>query len=442
MARAQMMKRREPVRRDPLEAAIETALRPGQFIDWRMGSTFTSELDRVTAQIDQFVSTDPERAVSLYERLLAGCYEKAEEIDDDGYFGDFVEGVYCGWVKARQATGADPDKTVSRLLDRMENDSYGYAFELEREVVKVLDMAGLAAFERAVRTSFEAKDGTGQSRHRWGEVLRAIYAQQGDVPAYVAVCQETALSAKDCLVLAGMHQERKPDEALAWVERGLLLGKKTPNESYAGDDLAKLKRGLLARLGRADVALAEAWAEFQKAPSTYLYEELMRFVPKAEVSLWRVKALDAAERGYLRSRIELLLETQETERLVRCIQGVSDSELESVSHYITEPVAELLAESHPELAGRAFRAMGMRILCAKKSKYYHEALVNFRDAKNCYARANLAQEWEAVVVQVRREHYRKVGFMPGFERLAAGQSLGQKLSYLDRARKRWLPRGS
>jgi hypothetical protein len=437
-----MMKRREPVKRDPLEAEIETALRPGQFIDWRMGSSFTSELDRVTAQIDQFVSSDPERAVSLYESLLAGCYEKAEEIDDDGYFGDFVEGLYCGWVKARQAAGADPDKTVSLLLDRMENDPYGYAFELEREAVKVLDTAGLAAFERAVRTLYEAKDRAGQARRRWGEVLRVIYARQQDVPAYVAVCHETALSAKDCLVLSGMHQEHNPDEALAWVERGLLLDKETPNGSYAGDDLAKLKRELLARLGRADVALAEAWAEFQKVPSKYRYEELMRFVPKAEVPLWRAKALDAAERGDLRSRIELLLETQETERLVRCIQEMGDSELESLSHYITEPVAELLAEPHPELAARVFRAMGMRILCAKKSKCYHEALENFEGAKICYARANLGQKWEAVVAQVRREHYRKVGFMPGFERLVAGQSPGQKPSYLDRARKRWLPRGS
>ena len=169
------MRKREPVQRDPLEAAIETAFRPGQFIDWRMGSTFTSELHGIAAQIDQLVPADPERGVSLYESFLAGCYEKAEEIDDDGYFGQFVEGLYCTWVKARQAAGADPDQTVSLLLDRMENDPYGYAYQLEREAVKVLDKAGLAAFDRAVRTLFEAKDSVGYARRRWGEVLRAIY---------------------------------------------------------------------------------------------------------------------------------------------------------------------------------------------------------------------------------------------------------------------------
>ncbi len=128
--------------------------------------------------------------------------------------------------------------------------------------------------------------------------------------------------------------------------------------------------------------------------------------------------------------------------MVRCIRETSDNALESLSHFTTEAVAEGLAEPHPELAARLLRAMGMRILNAKKSKYYHEALDNFEDAKNCYALANLNQEWLAVVAEVRRAHYRKAGFMSGFERLVAGQSPGRKLSFLDRARKRWLPRGS
>ena len=46
------------------------------------------------------------------------------------------------------------------------------------------------------------------------------------------------------------------------------------------------------------------------------------------------------------------------------------------------------------------------------------------------------------VTAVRREHYRKVGFMPGFEWLVAGQGPGRKLSFLDRAWNHWLPRGS
>jgi hypothetical protein len=146
-----MMIKRRPVRRDPLEAAIETALRPGQFIDYRAEWNFVSELQEVAAQVDALTRTDPERAVRLYESFLAGCYERADDIDDsNGNFGMFVETLYLGLIKARQGVGADPDKTANLLLDRMENDPYGFAYELEREAVKVLNKNGLAAFEHAV----------------------------------------------------------------------------------------------------------------------------------------------------------------------------------------------------------------------------------------------------------------------------------------------------
>jgi tetratricopeptide (TPR) repeat protein len=306
-----------------------------------------------------------------------------------------------------------------------------------------LDKAGLAAFERAVRTLFETKDSAGQARRRWGEVLRAIYAQQQDVPAYIAVCEHTDFSAQDGLVIALIHKTQGSfTDALSWVERGLLLDKKKPYESPAGYDLGKLKGELLAKLDRQDEALAEAWAEFQRTPNTSSYEELMRFVPEAERARWYAKALDAAEHGSLGSLIDLLVETKETERLIRSLQQASDSALEGLSHYVTEPAADLLAEIHPEVAARVFRTMGMRILNAKKSKYYHEALANFENAKNCYTRADMSRRWEEVVAEVRRAHYRKAGFMPGFERLVAGRGPGQRLSYLDRARKRWSPQGS
>lgn len=439
-----MMTKRRSVRQDPLEAAIETALRPGQFIDYRTEWSFVSELREIAAQIDQVARTNPERAVRLHESFLAGCYEKADDIDDsNGNFGQFVESLYIGWLKARQAADADPDKTASLLLDRMENDPYGFAHQLERAAVKVLNKNGLAAFERAVRTLFEAKGSTEQVRRRWGEVLRAIYAERRDVRAYVTLCEQTALSGQDCLAVATMHKAlRKPEEALVWVERGLLLDKEHPYESMAGHDLAKMKRELLTKLGRSDEALAEAWAEFQQSPNKYSYEELMRFVPKTERAIWHARAMDAAERGDLGSLIELLLETKEMERLVHSLQEASDSALEGLSHYITEPAAHRLTKARPEVAAKVFRALGMRILQSKKSKYYAAALSHFEDASQCYRRAGMDHRWDAVVAEVRQAHHRKVGFMPGFERLVTGRGPSKEPSFLERARNRWLPRGS
>ncbi len=243
------MTRRRGQQREPLEAAIEAALRPGQFVKYGAGWDFVSDLEAVAGEVEKLAGSDPARAVRVYETLLAGCYEKAEEVDDSsGNFGMFVDSLYCGWIKARQAAGSDADETARVLLDRMENDPYGFAYHLERDAVKVMDKDGLAAFERAVRGRFEAKDVTEQAserahrrdpayaRRRWGEVLRAVYTQQGDVRGYVALCEQTELSAQDCLGVAGMLKgRRKPDEALAWVDRGLVLGKKQPHGSSEYD---------------------------------------------------------------------------------------------------------------------------------------------------------------------------------------------------------------
>lgn len=79
----------------------------------------------------------------------------------------------------------------------------------------------------------------------------------------------------------------------------------------------------------------------------------------------------------------------------------------------------------------------MRILEAKKSKYYEAALANFADARRCYVRAGLGTEWERLVQEVRAEHHRKTGFMPSFEELAAGGGPSAKPTFLERAKGRW-----
>jgi len=73
---------RRPRRRDLLEAAIEGALQPGRFIAYRAGWDFVSSLEGVAGQLAKLVHAEPERAVALYETFLAGCYEKAQELDD------------------------------------------------------------------------------------------------------------------------------------------------------------------------------------------------------------------------------------------------------------------------------------------------------------------------------------------------------------------------
>jgi hypothetical protein len=227
-----------------------------------------------------------------------------------------------------------------------------------------------------------------------------------------------------------LKTERKLNEALAWVNCGLAMDGTHLHGSIARYDLAKLKRELLTNPGRGGEALAEAWTEFREHPSTFTYEELMRFVPKAERVAWHAKAMDATECADLGAFIELWLETREIERLVTRLRTATDAEIEELSHYQTEPAARRLGGSHPDVAARVYRALGMRILAAKKSKYYDAALSHFESA-------GLHRGWAALVADVRAAYHRKAGFMADFERLAAGLTPSEALSFLERARGRW-----
>ncbi len=226
----------------------------------------------------------------------------------------------------------------------------------------------------------------------------------------------------DCEILAGILQSRrKPDQALAWVERGLELQKQIPGGRGASYKLADMKRTLLTKLGHGSEALASAWSEFEKYPSRSAYDQLMKYVPKGERAAWHDKAINASAQADLHAVIELWLATKETERLVERLRTASHQELESLSHYTTEPAAKKLLRSHPDIAAKVYRALGMRILNAKKSRYYDAALSHFEQAKRCYRKAGLDPAWDALVDEIRQNHGRKSAFMPGFERLVQGK---------------------
>lgn len=434
-----------------MERLIESALMPGRFISHHADFSFVEELSTVEKQLAKLISTDPAQAVSLYETFLAGCHEKAEEIDgSSGSFGQFVGELFCGWIKARQAAGADPDETAARLLAWMEDDPCGFCYRLEEDAAKAFSTAGLTAFVKQIRARFDAAatptprpgEHAGHSpdsaRRRWAEILRTLYLRRKNVAAYQALAEETGLTPEDCHALATMLAgRRKAEEALSWVERGIALAKKASSGSMAGYDLAALKRALLTSLGRGNEARDAAWAEYREHPSKYSYDDLMKYVPKTERGGWHEKAIAAAMGTDLHSLIELLLETKELERLAEIVRRSTDEALAGVTHFATEPAAKTLEKTHPDIAARLWCAQGMRIVNAKKSKYYEAALSNFERARRCFEKAGLHADWQRIVEKMRSEHHRKTGFMSGFDEIVAGSGPTEKPSFLERAKTRW-----
>ena len=222
------MKRKARHGTDPIECQMELALSPGAFIPDRASFSFVSDLEGVAAVIGKLARAEPVRAATLYETFLAGCYEKAEELhDSSGSFGLFVDDLICAWIKARQASGADPDETAALLLARMDNDPYALCYDIEKDAAKAFNKAGLAAFERQIRARFEAaataRRAPGKPGHeaeylrrRWSEALRPICLAQRNFPSYVALATQTGLTTRDCHALASLRFWNAPRRAGAW----------------------------------------------------------------------------------------------------------------------------------------------------------------------------------------------------------------------------------
>jgi len=425
-----------------MEQAIEQAFEPGEFIGWRDMWEFVEDLEVVASRIAALVGGGgAARAAGLYETFIAACHEKVEEIDDSsGAFGTFVGDLFCGWIRARGAAGEDPGETAGTLLSWMDDDPYGFCYELEREAVKAFDRKGRAAFERAVLARLEAAESGSWPHGRAVAILKEIYARRRNVGAYARLCeekQEDGPSPDDCAALARMCLgRRRPEEALAWVERGLRLRRQERRMERGGGHLDEMRREILSKLGRGDEALDSAWKVYREAPAEHTYAQLMRYVPKAERADWHARAMAAGEGGDLADLIGLLAGTKEWDRLARLVEGAGREELMRVGHHTTEPAARKLERKHPLQAAELRVALGLRIVGAGKSRYYQAALNHLQVARRILLKQGQEGAWETLVKEIRQEHRRKSSFMPGFERIVEGKR-GQEPSFLDRARRRW-----
>ncbi len=436
---------------DPLILAFECVLGLGEFISYNRSWEFVRDLEDVKQKIDALVKDgQAERAVSLYEIFLSGCYEKADEIDDSGgNLGMFFEDLLCAWINARQKAKYDPEETVQNILRWIDNDDYGFCYEIERNVVKELNKKSVKLFETAIKSRFEKAISTVDikkckriSDYPFGvrenlSVLKIIYIESKDTNNYLALCKKTGTTPKDCENLANIYKaKRNYQNALNWVEKGLKLEKKGNWANQSSFRLTGLKQDLLNKLGRREDALDLAWTEFKMHPSKFSYEELMKFVVKKDVKHWHQKALGKAHAS-LSGFIDICVDTKEWHTLAEHVSSIDTELLENLSHYTTERAAKRLPKKYGLAAAKIYSALGLRILKKGKSKYYQYALEHFRNACKLYEKAGRDQLWLDLVERVRRDHSRKYSFIGYFEEIVDKRPLKKPESLEKRAQKRW-----
>jgi len=437
---------------DPLTSQIELVLDLGQFISYNQSWDFVHDLEDIKEKIDDLMeSGEADRTVRLYEMFLSGCYEKVEEIDDSGgNLGMFFQDLFLTWIKARQKAGRAAEETVGDILNWMENDDYGFCYDIEKEVAKVLNKAGFLLFRQHFQDRFEEAFGPFESEetkyiydypagvHMSASTLKGIYVAKKDVKAYLSLCEKVGITPKDCEHIASLQKtKRHYEDALTWAEKGLKLEKEREWGNQSSYQLTGIRQELLYKLGRREDALESAWAEFIEYPSDIGYDRLRKYIPKEDFQHWHEKVLYEAKKSSLSAFIEICTATKEWENLSEHILDVGNDKLEKIGHYTTEKAAKGLAKKHSQAAAKIYAALGMRIIRKGKSKYYHFALEHFRNTRKLYERVGCDQMWLSLVDRVRKDHSRKYSFIGDFEEIAVGNRPEPPESFEKRARKRW-----
>ena len=345
---------------DPFISALEGTLDLGEFISYDRAWDFVRNLEDAKLKIDDLVKNgQADRAVRLYEIFLSGCYEKADEIDDSGgNLGMFFEDLFCAWINARQKAKYDPEETVQYILRWMDNDEYGFCYNIEKNVVKALNKKSVKLFEFAIKSRFEkAFTAVDQEKCAWISdypfevrenlsVLKVIYAESKDIKSYLALCEKTETTPKDCENIANLYKlKRKYQDALSWVEKGLNLEIEGNWGNQSSFGLTGLKQDLLNKLGRREDALGLAWLEYKMHPSKISYENLMKFVDRKEIKYWHQKAIGKAKDTSLSGFIDICKKTKEWDKLAEHISSIDTEQLEGLSHYTTERAAKGLKKN-------------------------------------------------------------------------------------------------
>jgi tetratricopeptide (TPR) repeat protein len=445
---AQTMSQR--LKQDPLIGEIGSELRPGQFFRRDEVSDLVTNLDGMHRKLEVLVKAgEAARAVRLYETMLAGVYAKIEEADDECDLAMLFHRLACGWIRARQAASLPGEETIRQLLNWMKNDNYGFCYDIEKEAIKALDRKGrqlfIGHFQQLVEKALPVPaNGSPKPIFDYENDVRLpamslkdIYQSLCDAPAYAALCGLLGFSPRDCERLAEMEISKKHwAKALEWVEKGIALEPTRGWHNESSHSLKELKPEILLHLGRKEDALALAWSAFQENPNEFAYEDLMRYAPGSEKAAWHERAMAVAAGARLGEFISLCVKAKEWERLAHRVHSAKPLELEALSHYCTEPAAKALAKKDPLAAAKLYRALGLRILNAGKSRYYDAALDHFEKARKLYCGAGQSSDWEELAGTVRNAHSRKRGFLAAFEQIATGKSQ-RSPSFAEQAQEQW-----
>jgi uncharacterized Zn finger protein len=281
-------------------AAIDRAVEPDDYEDYRPALAYANDIEQVIARIQALLDDGhAEAVVELAEHAIEAVEQALGWIDDsDGYLGGVLERLGDLHHTACAQARPDPQELAERLFRRELGSDWETFFGAAATYADVLGPKGLAAYRRLAEAEWarvaplRPGDAGGRSyegkRFRVTEMMTTLAALAGDVDELIAVMSRDLSHAYDYVRIAEVClQDGRHDQALGWAERGAAAFPQRTDPR-----LRQLLAEEYHRRGRHDEAMALAWAMFTDRPTLEGYWGLKAHADRiGGWPAWRDKAL-------------------------------------------------------------------------------------------------------------------------------------------------------
>jgi uncharacterized Zn finger protein len=267
-----------------MRAAVRQATRISRPLDWRESGAYGDGLMSLADMLRQRLS-GPHAAhvVELSELAIAGAEKSLEQIDDSG--GDVMPAILelaSVHLDACKLTGPDPVKLAERLFRFQTEGRWDTFYNVLPAYAEPLGKNGLSRYRELVSEAWEAlpalapgkeyRRSYDSPRMQLEQAMGALAELDGDVETLIRIRSKDLSSPYRFLLVAELCvRHGRPDEGLAWAERGI-------KESGRSFDQRLLDFCIDAYLRRSefDKADAFAWRRFEVHPTAEAFPALMK----------------------------------------------------------------------------------------------------------------------------------------------------------------------
>ncbi len=274
--------------------AIDRATPNGAFVAYDEAGGFTDNLRETAIEPLRELLQEGHagEVIALAEHALRRVERVIEQADDsDGHFGAILGELQELHLEACRVARPEPAALADRLFAWEVDGDWEVFFGAAETYAEILGEKGLAVYRARAEAAWKTlpalrpgeREEHSSRRFRVTSIMESLARTTGDLDALVAIKAKNLSDAYAFLQIAELYREaRRPDDALAWAERGL--------KAFPQDTDSRLLAFLAAeyhRRGRHDDAIALAWRQFEGRPSLENYRLLKSHADRAEPSAWQ-----------------------------------------------------------------------------------------------------------------------------------------------------------